>query len=281
MILEWEVRIKRFGRFESLSYAATIARIRPLFGSHQSPPRVSLTTSSGADTYMKAFDWQRMALDEFPVLFLGEVALRALFAYLLVFIFLKTSGRRGIRQLSVFELVVILTLGSAAGDVSFYHDVPLLPVLVVFLTLLGLYRLTTQLITRNQRVSAWIEGVPSTIIRDGLYEIDNLRAQNISEDEFFMELRQQSVEHLGQVRLGILELDGEVSLFFFDEQATRPGLSTLPPQHRPVYTLTPVGGLYACTRCGCARHIDAQMKQTCPRCDNKRWSLALDTVRAR
>ncbi|HBZ95880.1 MAG TPA: DUF421 domain-containing protein, partial [Pseudomonas sp.] len=85
---------------------------------------------------MTAFDWQRMLLDDFPLLFLGEVAFRALFAFIVVFVFLKVSGRRGIRQLSLFDLVVFLMLGSAAGDVSFYEDVPLLPVAMVFAALL-------------------------------------------------------------------------------------------------------------------------------------------------
>jgi len=89
---------------------------------------------------MKAFDWQRMALDKVPVEFLAEVALRSLYTFVLVFIFLKITGRRGVRQMSLFEVLIILTLGSAAGDVAFYDDVPLLPVLVVFITLALLYR---------------------------------------------------------------------------------------------------------------------------------------------
>ncbi len=73
---------------------------------------------------MKAFDWQRMALDKVPVEFLAEVALRSLYTFVLVFIFLKITGRRGVRQMSLFEVLIILTLGSAAGDVAFYDDVP-------------------------------------------------------------------------------------------------------------------------------------------------------------
>ena len=33
---------------------------------------------------MKAFDWQRMALDKVPVEFLAEVALRSLYTFVLV-----------------------------------------------------------------------------------------------------------------------------------------------------------------------------------------------------
>ncbi len=140
---------------------------------------------------MTAFDWSRMLLADFPLLFLTEVAFRALFAFVVVFVFLKVSGRRGIRQLSLFELVVILTLGSAAGDVSFYEDVPLLPIATVFVTLLLLYRLTVLAMSHSVRFSNWMEGKPVTIIKDGLYELESLNHLNISSDEFFMELRQQ------------------------------------------------------------------------------------------
>ena len=42
---------------------------------------------------MKAFDLHRMALDKVPLEFLGEVALRSLYTFVLVFIFLKITRR--------------------------------------------------------------------------------------------------------------------------------------------------------------------------------------------
>ncbi len=78
---------------------------------------------------MKAFDLHRIAFDKVPFDFLGEVALRSLYTFVLVFLFLKMTGRRGVRQMSLFEVLIILTLGSAAGDVAFYDDVPMVPVL--------------------------------------------------------------------------------------------------------------------------------------------------------
>lgn len=230
---------------------------------------------------MTPFDWQRILLDDFPLLFLAEVALRASFAFATVFLFLKISGRRGIRQLSVFELVVILTLGSAAGDVSFYEDVPLLPICAVFLTLLALYRLTVFAMERSDRFAGWLEGKPVTIIRDGLYELHSLDRHNISSDEFFMELRQQGVEHLGQVRLGILETDGDVSLFFYEPTAVKPGLSVLPAEYRQVYSQAPASGMYACARCGFPHPLESQQQMRCSRCANSGWSKALSHSRLR
>ena len=52
---------------------------------------------------MKAFDLQRMAFDKVPPEFLGEVALRSLYTFVLVFLFLKITGRRGVRQMSLLK----------------------------------------------------------------------------------------------------------------------------------------------------------------------------------
>lgn len=100
---------------------------------------------------MKAFDLHRMAFDKVPFDFLGEVALRSLYTFVLVFLFLKMTGRRGVRQMSLFEVLIILTLGSAAGDVAFYDDVPMVPVLIVFITLALLYRLVMWLMAHSEK----------------------------------------------------------------------------------------------------------------------------------
>ncbi|WLS80634.1 DUF421 domain-containing protein [Erwinia pyri] len=229
---------------------------------------------------MFSFDWHRFLLNDQQASFLVEVAFRVLIAYIVVFTFLKISGRRGIRQLSLFELVIILTLGSASGDVTFYDDVPVLPVIMVFVVLLFLYRFTTFLTAHIPRFSRWIEGDVVTLIKDGLYELESLDRHNISENEFFMELRQNGVEHLGQVRLAILEIDGEISIYFFDRDNLRPGLSVLPPAHRKDFLCVPVTDVYACNHCGITQRIEAQHTLHCPRCKNEFWSAALHTHRA-
>jgi len=230
---------------------------------------------------MFSFDWHRFFLNDLSITFLGEVAVRVIFAYVVVFLFLKVSGRRGIRQLSLFELVIVLTLGSASGDVTFYDDVPVLPVAMVFVVLLVLYRFTTFLTARSARISRWIEGEVITLIQDGLYKLDSLDGLNISEDEFFMELRQEGVEHLGQIRLALIELDGDISAYYFDDDKVKPGLSVLPPEHRQDFTRVPADGLYACNHCGQTLWLQAQQQLSCPRCQRKLWSLALSNRRSR
>lgn len=228
---------------------------------------------------MIAFDWQRMLLDEMTLGFLGEVAVRTLLAYVVVFLFLKAAGRRGVRQISLFELVIILTLGSAAGDMTFYEDVPLLPVLTVFLSMAVLYRLTTLLLSKSRRLQSWMEGEPFVLIRDGQFELATLTQGNISHDEFLMELRLRGVEHLGQVRLGIVEVNGEVSLYFYEQDAVRPGLSVMPQAHKALFAQAPRALLGACNTCGALQQLQAEQSLSCPRCGRNEWAEALHSPR--
>ena len=92
------------------------------------------------------FDWHRIWwADDISWPFLLEVGFRCGFTYLLILGALRIMGRRGVRQLSIFELSIILGLGSAAGDAMLYNDTPLLPATVVFMVVTALYVLFNRL----------------------------------------------------------------------------------------------------------------------------------------
>ncbi len=65
-----------------------------------------------------------------------EILIRCTVMFIIIISFLRLSGKRGIRQLSLFELAIILCLGSAAGDPMFTKDVPIAHALVVFVAIL-------------------------------------------------------------------------------------------------------------------------------------------------
>lgn len=228
---------------------------------------------------MKTFDLQRMALNDVPLDFLWEVALRSLYTFILVFLFLKITGRRGVRQMSLFEVLIILTLGSAAGDVAFYHDVPMLPVLIVFVTLGLLYRLVMWLMSHSEKLENLLEGKPSVLIEEGEFAWEKMKSQNMTEFEFFMELRLVGVEHLGQVRLAILETNGQISVYFFPDKLVRPGLPILPEPCCERFLKVPEDADYACIHCSEVMTLNAGDETPCPRCEHKFWVKACTATR--
>ena len=84
-------------------------------------------------------DWLTLLLGSEKWTFLPEVALRSLLMFLVILFSLRILGKRSVTQLSVFEMGVIIGLGSAAGDPMFYKEVGVLP---GFMALLWCYRFT-------------------------------------------------------------------------------------------------------------------------------------------
>jgi uncharacterized membrane protein YcaP (DUF421 family) len=224
-------------------------------------------------------EWEKLLLGEESWSFLGETAFRTLIMFLVILISLRLLGKRGIKQLSVFELGVIIGLGSAAGDPMFYKDVGLLPGILVFTMVVGLYRLITFLISRSQRFEQLVEGKPTCIIKEGLFVVENFSKEPIAIDELFTELRQHSILHLGQVEQAILENNGEVSVYFYEDEAVRHGLPILPDLPDVASQQVGAPGKYACTFCGSVQEMAGATHAPCNKCGKDKWRMASNKKR--
>ena len=197
--------------------------------------------------------------------------------FALILIFLRVSGKKGVRQLSIFEVAIIIGLGSAAGDPMSNKENAILPALLVFITILGFYRLITWLAMRSEKFERVLEGDPIYIIEDGTFNLDT-GDETYAKDEFFSELRQQSIEHLGQVRTAILEPNGNVSFLFYEDEQVKPGLPIMPKLYKQKQKIITENGTYACTFCGKIEQIDGDSK-VCGRCEKDEWVKAINTRR--
>src|SRR5687768_2579814 len=172
--------------------------------------------------------WNELLLGEEQWDFLIETVIRTTVMFLVILVTLRMLGKRGVDQLSVFELGVIIGLGSAAGDPMFYKDVGLLVGLIVFVVVIALYKLVTFLINRSDRFEEFVEGKPVYLIKEGRFLYDNFKKEPLAREEFFMQLRLKNVSHLGQVCQVILETNGNVSILYYSDDQVRPGLPIFP-----------------------------------------------------
>lgn len=225
----------------------------------------------GQDT-IEGFNWRRMLLpEEFEWSFLGEVAFRTVIMFVVLLLFFKLSGKKSINQLSLFEIAIIVGLGSAAGDPMFYDDVGLLPVFVVFIVISVLYRLLTYVTLKSDKLEQIIEGKVNAVFENGLMVTRVLDSEALSYDEFFGFLRIQHVEHLGQIRAAFLEINGEISVFFQTDDQVKPGLPILPDALKYTYRQITSEGMHSCTRCGYTDLFKAGQEPLCTICGNNNW----------
>src|SRR5688572_14786453 len=128
---------------------------------------------------LQGIEWESLLLGNEKWSFLFETAFRTMIMFIVILLSLRVLGKRGIKQLSVFELGVIIGLGSAAGDPMFYRDVGLLAGMMVFVIVLALYRLITYLINRFARFEQFVEGKPTCIVKDGCFLVTNFEKEPI------------------------------------------------------------------------------------------------------
>lgn len=221
-------------------------------------------------------DWARILIHDTTWTFAAEIVLRASMMFVLIIAFLRITGKRGVRQLSIFELTMILGLGSIAGDPMFTEDLPIIQAVIIMTTVIGLYRLFTWLMMKCQPFEDVLEGKSLYIVEEGELVLDKIAEGKMSHDEFFSELRQKGVEHLGQVRTGLLETDGNFSMLLFEEDDVRYGLPLYPKQYQAVDKVE-ADSSYACMYCGHVEAISAP-DQLCSRCQNdcRKWARAMN-----
>lgn len=226
----------------------------------------------------RIFEWDRLLLNDFSALFLFEVVFRTAVMFIVLLAALRFTGKRGVKQLSIFEVVIIIALGSAAGDPMFYDEVGILPAICVFVVVISLYRMVTWLTGKSKWFEELLEGKTELLIDNGFFSVIKFEKEAIAQDEFFSELRLKSIEHLGQIKYAFLEPSGNISVFFFSDDEVKPGLPLLPALFNLRSKLVTSEGLYACANCGYTQQLKPG-GAVCPICKKEEWVLAIQTMR--
>ncbi|SFQ72106.1 DUF421 domain-containing protein [Hymenobacter arizonensis] len=218
------------------------------------------------------FDWQRLVwTGEQTPLFALEVAFRCVVTYLMLLAALRITGRRSVKQLSLFELSILIGLGSIAGDTMFYSEVPISHAAIVFGVVMGMYWLFNYLTEVSPKFSDWMEGKEILLLEHGHLHWDTFHRQSLTQKELFGALRQQQVEHLGQLKAVYSEATGEMSVFFYEDSDVCPGLSIIPAELARAQEVITTAGPHACTTCGNVAELQPRPSFACPVCREARW----------
>lgn len=165
------------------------------------------------------FDWNRIVVGEAPTGYYGEMAMKIAIVFVVLWIVMRILGKAGRDHLSPLQQMLVIALGSAAGDVMLYHDVPLghaaLILLGVSVVAVGLEFLTT----RSRVVREAIDAHPVVLVMDGEVFRDVLHRQRINERELYAVIRENGGRALRQVQLAVLEVTGKISVFLDDGEA--------------------------------------------------------------
>ena len=142
----------------------------------------------------------------------AEIALRTLCAAAVLFAITKLLGKRQVTQLSVFEYITGITIGSLAATISLDLEFNWYLGLVA----LGVWALIAILFEILPLKSKWIrdiiDGKERVLIKEGKILEENLRKERITADELLEELRNKNVFRVADVEFAVMEPSGKVNV---------------------------------------------------------------------
>ena len=135
--------------------------------------------------------------------------LRTLILYLAVVAAVRLMGKRQIGELNPGELVVTILISDLAAIPMQDLGIPMFAGLVPIATLIALEILLSHIALKSRAFRRLLNGQPAIIIRGGMLDIRKLRQ---------MRLRKQNVTSVSDVKYGVIEPDGTLSVILKQPQ---------------------------------------------------------------
>ena len=151
------------------------------------------------------------ALNAEPDLIIS-VILRTLIVTLIILFIFRWLGNKGLGQLSTFELIILIGLGSAIGDPMIYLNEMSIPQAITSVVVVViLFKLFDYLTIKSNRFSRLTIAEPILLAKDGHSIKEGLNKARIDDREYHSYMRLHGIEDLSEIKLSYLEVNGQVS----------------------------------------------------------------------
>jgi uncharacterized membrane protein YcaP (DUF421 family) len=141
-----------------------------------------------------------------------DLVLRAAAVYTFIFIVTRLIGRRELGSLEPFDLILLVVLGDLVQQGVTQDDYSVTGAFIVISTMAVLTVGTSYLSFRFRPLRRVMEGEPIVLVENGRPIEQNLRRERLTLDELAEKARMEQVESLDDVRLAVLETNGDISI---------------------------------------------------------------------
>lgn len=146
-------------------------------------------------------DWQSI----------GNIALCALIGYVVLFLFIRISGKRTLAKLTAFDFVVTVTLGSTLssmvlGKVTQAEGAVAMAIIILLQYVLAWSAKKSPLLEKA------INASPTMVFYRGLFLEEAMNKEVLTREEISASVRAFGLGDLQQVEAVIMELNGELTV---------------------------------------------------------------------
>lgn len=155
--------------------------------------------------------------------------IRGSVTYFLALLLTRLIGRKLVSQMTFFDFVVGVSLGSLTANLAIGSDNTTTTAATALSTIAALAVVTGYIHIKSFKVRKIINSEPVTLIDSGNIVEDNMKRIRLTIDELNMKLREKNVFNLSDVEFAIMEIDGQLSVL------PKPDKTPLTPSHMSIH----------------------------------------------
>lgn len=164
-----------------------------------------------------------------------DVVVRSLCVYLFMVIAIRLFGKNQLSQLNAGDVVLLLLISNAVQNAMVGPDTSLQGGLIAALVLFAANFILKRLMFSNRKFETFMEEDPVVLIRDGIIDQTALNRVKITKDELEEAIREHGVEKIKDVKLSILEVDGNISVVLQDQTGKQTHYSRIKRKNKRKY----------------------------------------------
>lgn len=141
-----------------------------------------------------------------------DIILRSISVYFFMIIALRIFGKKELSQLNTADVILILLISNSVQNAMVGQDTSLLGGLAAATILFLINFILKKLMYKYKGFSNFMQEKPEILIHDGNLDFKSLSKLNITADELKEAMREHGIENYKDVKLAMLEIDGNISI---------------------------------------------------------------------
>lgn len=139
-------------------------------------------------------------------------SIRTIFAFFLALCLARFMGRKAVSQMTFFDFVVAITLGSVTATIAISSPTSVYSPTTALIVLALLTVLVDFIHIKSIRFRKLVESEPVVLIANGLIINQNMKRVRVSIQDLTTLLREKNIFNITDVEFAVLENDGKLSV---------------------------------------------------------------------
>lgn len=140
------------------------------------------------------------------------ILIRSIVSFIVLLALTRIMGKKQLSQLTFFDYVVGITIGSIASTMSVDQNVKISNGLISLIIWGAFPLILAYLGLKSRGFQKVTDGRPAIVIKDGEVLGDVMKKNQLTIDELMMQLREKNIFKLDDVQTAVFETNGELSV---------------------------------------------------------------------